>query len=263
MSMKIIVYILGTHYRAKNIGMAMYNGLKAYGADIEKRQSFNGVEGDVAVAYGWNHEPVFTAYGKYLYCDLGYWNRRPNKRPKEGHHRVSANAWCPTVNMRRDRPTDRLDRANLRIAKNTNGNNGILLAAMSEKSARTHGFPFETWDRSILTLLRTNTIRPIHYRPKPKKYEIAPSIEEALSLCSSVVTYCSNVAVDGVIAGCSVYAERGIGKLVSVDSLTDIISAEPKTYEERVSFLSDVAYCQWTPDEMRSGAMWDYMKGLV
>ena len=261
--MKIIIYAMGTHYRAQLIARAMHEGFRRHGQDVEIRSKFNGVEGDIAVAYGWNHESVFSAYGKYLYFDLGYWNRRPVGAPKEGHHRLSISSWCPSGNMLQGAPLDRLKASGLVVAESCGGNNGILVAGMSEKSAKTQGFPFEKWDRETISLLQTATTRPVYYRPKPKKNENAPTIQQALSLCSSVVAYCSNVAVDGIIAGCSVFVERGIGRAVSVPSLSDIANFPPMSYQHRVQFLADVAYCQWTPQEMRNGVVWDHVRGLI
>jgi hypothetical protein len=35
------------------------------------------------------------------------------------------------------------------------------------------------------------------------------------------------------------------------------------TEQERRGLLADVAYAQWAPSEMRSGAAWEHIRGII
>jgi len=260
--MKIVMYDISRHKRARIVANAMNDGLKRHGIKTIVRDKFNGVEGDIAVAYGWVHETVFKAYGKYLYFDLGYWDRKPSGKPKEGLHRLSINSWCPVEYMARGMPADRLTDSGIVISEQSTGKN-IFVAGMSEKACRTHGFAFKQWEENAMQVIRGVTKRPIVYRSKPSKAVPGTPIAEELRRSSAVVAYHGGVAVDAMIEGVAVYMEKGIGTLGSMKDLREVDAATPPDMETRIAFLSDVAYCQWTPEEMRNGKVWNHVSSLV
>jgi hypothetical protein len=262
MSIKIVMYEMSRHKRARIVAAAMDEGLKRHGIKTIVRDRFTGVEGDLAVAYGWIHEPIFKKYGHYLYFDLGYWDRKPKGQPKEGMHRLAINSWCPTDYMGRGMPQDRWDAARIPMSALSTGRD-ILVAAMSEKAARTHGYAFRQWEDAAMLTMRTFTKRRIIYRPKPSKAQPGVPIADALRQASAVVSHHSNVAVEAMIEGVAVYAEKGVGTLVSIPTLRQIDIAQPPDLETRVAFLSDIAYCQWTPQEMRQGDVWEHVSKMV
>lgn len=102
------------------------------------------------------------------------------------------------------------------------------------------------------------------YRPKPSDkhrqsirgvgYDTRP-IAEALASAKAVVTHHSNIAVEALAAGVPVHCVTGAGAACSVP--LDRLGERP---EGRESFLADVAYLQWSLDEMRSGAYWAHIK---
>ncbi len=262
MSIKIVMYEMSCHKRARIVAAAMDEGLKRHGIETIVRERFAGVEGDIAVAYGWIHEPIFKKYPAYMYFDLGYWDRKPKGQPKEGMHRLSINSWCPTDCMARGMPQDRLDESGIVMSARSTGRD-ILVAAMSEKAARTHGYAFRQWEDAAMCTMRGVTKRRIIYRPKPSKAAPGVPIGEALRQASCVVSHHSNVAVEAMIEGVAVYAEKGVGRLVSIPDLRGVDAARPPCLEDRVAFLADIAYCQWTPEEMRKGEVWEHASSLV
>ena len=262
MSIKIVMYEMSRHKRARIVAAAMDEGLRRHGIKTIVRDKFRGVEGDIAVAYGWVHEPIFKEYGRYLYFDLGYWDRKPKGQPKEGMHRLSINSWCPADGMARGMPHDRLDKSGVQMAAASRGRD-ILVAAMSEKAARTHGYAFKQWEDEAIARMNAYTKRSIVYRAKPSKSVPGVPIIEALRASSCVVAHHSNVAVEAMIEGVAVYAEKGIGRLVSMKDLREVDYARPPDLETRLAFLADVAYCQWTPEEMRKGEVWNHVSSMV
>jgi hypothetical protein len=283
--MKVVLYSLANQGRAGNIAYAMQEGLRRHGVACELETRWRGdVRGDVAIAYGWKHEPVFSAYAaagaQYAYFDLGYFNRHPTKDKggsREGHHRLAVNGWDTADTMARGCPDDRWCDLGIEIAPDTvmradvERPGAILVVGMSEKAAGTHGFkPLEWETQALEAARRAANGREIIYRPKPKDMETVEPIESVLQRTAFILTHHSNVGVDGLVAAVPCHATKGVGKLVSrpegwfVEGSAgcSIMYRRPKLAERR-ALLADVAYAQWTPDEMRSGAAWEHIRKLM
>lgn len=279
--MKIVLYAIGGNGRARHVAQAMEIGVRRHGLAFEHRQKWDGrVEGDVAVAYGWVHEPVFTAYraagAHYAYFDMGYFNRRPaggKGLSREGHHRLAVNSWDTADTMARGMPADRWAELEIKIAPPRRDeariiDGAVLVAGMSAKAAGTHGFKPLQWENDTLAELRAEfPTQEIIYRPKPKDLngaDVEP-IAEVLKRTSIIVTHHSNVAVDGWVAGVPCWAKKGVGKITSYHDMVVAVSRRGPhlTFEERCSMLADVAYAQWTPDEMRDGSAWAHIRRLI
>lgn len=273
--MKVALYSLANQGRAGHIAQAMKIGASRHGVQAEIFTRWNGKPaGDVAIAYGWKHEPVFTAYkaagAHYAYFDMGYFNRRPagdKGGSREGHHRLAIDDWDTSINMARDCPTDRWKALGIEVLPGRPPHaNHILVAGMSAKAAGTHGFTGGQWERETRAHLETVwPSRAVIYRDKPRDLGAVEPIETVLARTKLIITHHSNVAVDGLVAGVPCWAKKGIGRLASYADLDHAISltGPQLTVEVRVKLLADVAYAQWTPEEMRSGAAWDHIKGLI
>lgn len=279
--MKVVVYSLHNQGRAGNIAQAMLIGLRRHGVDAVVETRWRGdVRGDVAIAYGWKHEPVFSAYAaagaQFAYFDLGYFNRHPSKDKggsREGHHRLAVNGWDTADTMARGCPDDRWRDLGIEIApdREPGGPGAILVVGMSEKAAGTHGFVGLAWERQALEAARAAANgREVIYRPKPRDIDAVEPIESVLKRTAFILTHHSNVAVDGLVAAVPCHATKGVGKLVSRPEGWFIQGAigcslayrRPKIAERR-ALLADVAYAQWTPGEMRSGAAWEHIRKLL
>lgn len=279
--MKVVLYSLANQGRAGNVAQAMFAGLRRHGVDAEIVTRWNGtVRGDVAIAYGWKHEPVFSAYAaagaQYAYFDLGYFNRHPSKDKggsREGHHRLAVNGWDTADTMARGCPDDRWRDLGIEIEpdRDSLSDGAILVVGMSEKAAGTHGFTGLAWEMQALEAARAAAgTREVIYRPKPKDIDAVEPIESVLKRTAFILTHHSNVAVDGLVAAVPCHATKGVGKLVSRSEGWFIKGAVGCSFAcrrpalaERRALLADVAYAQWTPGEMRSGAAWDHIRGLL
>lgn len=276
--MKISLYSLANQGRAGNVAHAMREGLHRHGIEAEVYTRWKGTpSGDVAIAYGWKHEDVFRVYkaagAQFAYFDMGYFNRRPSRDKggsREGHHRLAVNGWDTAATMVRGCPSDRWDALEIEVRPDrpNDGAGAVLVAGMSAKAAGTHGFKPEQWETETLARVRAaGGGFEIIDRPKPANLDTAEPIEAVLNRCALVITHHSNVAVDGLVLGVPCYARKGVGMLVS---LSDYISPtgglmwKPSPpIAERRALLADVAYAQWTPDEMRSGEAWAHLRGML
>lgn len=282
--MKVVLYSIANHGRAGHIATAMRDGLRRHGIAAEIKLRWNGqVAGDVAIAYGWKHEPVFSAYreagGHYAYFDMGYFNRKPGKDKggnREGHHRLAVDSWDTADTMIRGCPLNRWLALGIEIqpirpdfvAPDWPG--AVLVAGMSDKAAKTHGFLPGQWERDTVAALapmRVATGRQVILRAKPTHIDAVAPIEDVLRGCALIVTHHSNVAVDGLVAGVPCHAVKGVGKLVSLKggylaSPHQLQWTQP-TFEARRQLLADVAYAQWTPEEMRTGEAWEHIRRVI
>lgn len=277
--MKVAIYSTGANARAATIARAMQEGFRRHGVQSRILTFWDKtVTADLAVAYGWLHEPIFTAHanagGQFLYWDLGYWNRHPKagklRGARDGHHRLAVNSWDTADHMARDCPHDRLAASPIAMQADAllHGRNTILVAGMSEKAAGTHGFRYRQWEDETIAQLSLWTVDDpgvrIEYRDKPPRGAPVEPIEEVLKRCRLVVSHHSNCAVDAMIAGVPWWAKKGVGRIGSGD-LQRVVQ-QPfcgLAPAARQQLLADVAYAQWTPSEMQTGKAWDHIRGLL
>lgn len=73
-----------------------------------------------------------------------------------------------------------------------------------------------------------------------------------------VVTYNSNTAVDAVLAGIPTVT-MDVGSMAY--SVTGHTPAKMPTMVDRQQWCHDLAYTQWSPDEIERGEFWDHLKG--
>lgn len=264
--------------RSVQVAKAMSDGFARHGIDVSIEEKFIGVNTDLAVAYGWINKAIFAEYrakGRhFLYIDLGFWHRRGvDPHRYDGYHKVVIDNWCPVETMQRGCPGDRLKSFGVELKPSKPGEH-IVIGGMSERSALDHGFAAEQWEREAIRKIAAGSRRRIVYRPKPSwkqaraipgaDYAKEGDIQSVLDGAHALVTHHSNTAVDAIVAGVPVHCESGVGSLLSTVSFEDI--DHPRwipTEEERLSVLQDVAYLQWSIAEMRSGACWEYYRGLL
>jgi hypothetical protein len=239
----------------------MMEGLRRSGVNCNFYTNFNGQpRGDIAVAYGWIHEPIFKAYKRYAYWDLGYWGRRPNKTPQDGYHRLALHDWDTAKHMMRDCPADRFERDGPALRQPARAPcSTALVAGMSIKAAKTHGYRCDDWELGAAAALRSLGWRAVQRPKSPKRAAQLQPIEEALANCGLLATHHSNCAVDALIAGVPVWAIKGVGRLISCRGCPTYPDVKPPSEEERRAFLVDLAYAQWSVAEMRSGAAWSFI----
>lgn len=228
--------------------------------------NFSEVCGNVGIAYGWANPGMFEAYraagGHYCYIDLGWWNRKPGNDVLGGYHKVVVDGREPGPYFRRNSPNDRFARLKVNIAPWRQGGNHILVAGMSEKSARTRGYGPHQWETDMVRKLqKIYPKRPLLLRPKPSWMGATPIIgaayspatvplDDALRGAWAAVSCHSNVAVDALVAGIPIYVEGG----VAVGFSTPLDQLEtPRRPEGREQLMADIAFAQWTPAEMSSG----------
>lgn len=266
-------------HRSQHVCAAMAQGIRRTGdrAVSLPANAFKGqVDFDVAVFYG-QQDPLrevgrryVEAGANFLYIDMGYWSRRMRAR-YDGYHKIVLNGRHPREQMNgRHRPGDRLKAHNV-AAKPQHRGPAVLLAGMSGKAAWTYDFKAEQWERDAIARVRQVTDRPILYRPKPSWKDARPlpgtkwadplkPIGMFLRQSHIVVTHHSNVGVDAIVEGVAVYSEDGAARILAETDLQNLENPHRADQETRQQFLCDLAYCQWTLEEMAAGLPWRQIK---
>jgi hypothetical protein len=234
---------------------------------------FYGLEGNVPLIFR-----LFATDSnrRAIYVDLGYWGRREGGR-FSGYHKVVVNGRHPTAYFRKPQHgRARIAAFRELLAQPWDyGGHHILLAGMGDKGALAEGFHPEEWERQAIDIIKGATDRPIVYRAKPSWKKARPilgclsvdskarPVELDLANCWAVVTHHSNVAVDGLVAGVPAFCWAGVAAPFSSQKLEQI--ERPEYPDGRDAWMADIAYTQWTPNEMADGACWAHLRaeGLV
>lgn len=254
----VTCYTDGVRRSYQTIARAMHAGITAHGdvSSIVPRFAFR--EARVGVMYGWKFHRILQRHSRFLYADRAYWRR-------DVFWRFAANDWSPTKGMLRGMPADRLRALDVQVLPEHGGDYVLVLGA-SAKAMREHGFAHLAWERNACRELKRLGAKVL-FRPKPSKFpqrdslgaEFAPSqlLERLFAGASMVVAHHSNGCVEAIAAGCAVHCVKGVAveRSVPLEAWRD-----PPRLPGREQFLADVAYTQWTVEEMRSGEAWRHMR---
>ena len=83
-------------------------------------------------------------------------------------------------------------------------------------------------------------------------------LQDDFSNAHCVVTYNSNTAVEALLEGIPVFAHDQ-GSMCWQVANKSLISVDVPNRPDRNSWLNDLAYAQWTLQEMRNGEAWRHL----
>lgn len=257
---------------------AMTEGLEKSGVDvdiiplgpdiIEKTHDFAVVfgVGKRAVMAGQWRGAVLSAYGKRaLVIEKGYIKR--DEYFSVGWGGLNGNAdFCNFASQ-----PNRWLKLGVELKPWQNNRDGhILICAQVPWDASVQDLNHIEWCRGTYHVL-TASGKKVIFRPHPNvpdksiygidRYSTRPLLHD-LANANMVVTHNSNTGVDALIEGVPTVAfDKGsMVWQVAGDSLT---SLENPITRDRTEWANDIAYAQWTLDEMESGETWKHIeKGL-
>jgi hypothetical protein len=181
----------------------------------------------------------------FFYVDHAYFSR--------GHgvsYRVTRNRY--EAGLVRECPRDRIAAHDVVLKPWQRGGRSVLVCPPTDYFMAAHGCA--DWLETTLQALHRHTDRPIVVRRKPQPGETVEPLAEALSKAHALVTHSSNVAIEAVVAGVAVFVSPS--SAAAPMGLTDLSLIETPVYPERDKWLAHLAYCQFSFEEMRSGAAW-------
>lgn len=268
----ITLYLMEKHPRCEAVISACKEGLEKAGhpTQIRLHNEYICPESDIAVFYGYfdNGLKIMEEYKKAIYIDLGYFPCPGKDSRFTWYHKVSVNSRHPIEYFQRVKhPDDRFKRLDLEIKPWQMGEN-ILLTGMSGKGARAEGYGPSQWEDKTSELMFKNTSREIIYRPKPNWLLSRPvnkanyanvktPLKEALVNLHALVAHHSNCAIEALIKGIPTFVLGGCAKPLSSQNFANIDN--PYYPEDRYQWASDLAYTQFTTEELASRLPWDIL----
>lgn len=182
----------------------------------------------------------------FYHIDHGYFGRG---QEFEGYYRVTQNAfqWEGIA----EKPPFRFERLKIRMSPWRKNGGHIVVIPLTGNIARFLGIDGDEWLSSVINEIKQNTARRVLV--KRKKYG---SLTSVLRDAHCLVTHSSNAAVDAVISGVPVVC---LGPSACKPVSTQMKDIETPNYPDRLSWAFDLAYRQFTLDEMRSGEAWELL----
>ena len=198
----------------------------------------------------------------YYYVDTGYFG---NDKKKD-FHRVTRNAMQYLEKLDPDCSDDRFLTTRTRLYRHTPGKN-ILICPPSQKAMKFWGLDVDQWLESTVGIIETHSDRPIVIRKKGPRSERISTDTMQMALSQDVhcmVTFNSIAAVESLIYGKPVFAMGpNAAQPLANSDLTQIENPFMPDYDQVRNLCCNLAYHQFTVEEMRSGKAWAMLNGKV
>lgn len=270
---KIVFYSRGTfkagqpwavpHIRAFAIG------LDRHGIDLDY---FHGEcdpnKYDIAVMWGGRfvreRQQMIDAGKDYLIMERGYFNDR-FAWTSIGWNGLNGEADFNNHNM----PWDRWNAIGAKLGLWKDGGEYVLVTGQVPGDMSVQGMNLNRQYADIAEKIRKHTDLPIVFKPHPLRPEMAGpegcrvfrgSMDDALKRAALCVTINSNSAVDAVLAGVPTITLDKKSMAWDVTSHTiDGKNVKSPYKPQRYQWAANLAYTQWTLDEMREGLPWEHL----
>lgn len=263
--------------REQELGAAFLRGALRAGHDIDlvSRSNPDFSNCDAAGMVGVKSAELFRAARAAgvvpIYFDKGYIrSRAPSSRTWE-YWRISLGAHHPTRTslMAKKMPADRFESLGIGFEKWKRRRKYILIAGSSAKYHRFYNLPDPTtYAKALVQSIKEISDRPIIYRPKPSwrdaepikgtEFAIDHGIRADLERAHCLVTHGSNACFEAALLGVpSIILGDAIARPISSTSLSEI---EILKHAKRRQWAYNLAYHQWTLEEMSSGLAWATIK---
>jgi hypothetical protein len=191
-----------------------------------------------------------------IILETGYINRGDGE---SNHYAAGYNGLNGRADFRNaDSPNDRAIQLPVVLWPWRQSGEHILLCGQVPWDASVDHINFKTWLNTARERLSQTTDRPVRFRPHPQIAKPDMSLEEDLEDCWAVVTFNSNTGVDALLRGVPVFADDA-GSMAYPIANKDISQIENPQTPERKQWLNNLAYTQWTPQEMRQGLAWAHL----
>lgn len=276
--MKIIFYHT-PEGREKRLAESFSSGARMCGDECvlfgEKYQGIPDPEADVAVMIGVKGRSrlildTYLAAGKHaVYLDKGFF--RP---ASHDYIKVSVDGFQPLrylydVIRKPSRFEKLTEKFGIEIRQTPKNNGPAVYLGPSQKYAKFHRLGDATeYAMEILRRFRSVSDREFIYRPKASWGGAVPipgaifsrppqELSTHLKNARLLIVHGSNASADATVAGIPVISlGPSIARPVNETNLEKAEESEVFPESVRFKWACQVAYCQWTIDEFKSGEMW-------
>jgi len=265
MALSIILYPNSMYQHHRNFAARFKEGLGRHGIDAAIRNNRDYVPSDLAVFWGHRLNSAIQGQkkcgGDYLVMERGYCGDRIIWTSL-GFNGLNGRAEFHNAGS----PPDRwLVHAHLMQPWRAPGDY-VLVMGQVAGDASIHGVDIRGWYADAITAAEKVFDLPIYFRPHPLARQQPPELgvklltgelSDALGRAQCAVTFNSNSGVDAILAGVPVIA---VDKGAMVWPLARHHITAELVRPDRSQWAFDLAYCQWTPDEIKRGIAWDHLK---
>jgi len=199
-----------------------------------------------------------------IVLETGYVNRGDGKNH---HYAAGFNGLNGRADFRNKKmPDDRWKKLGVVLEPYKGGDN-ILLCGQVPWDASVDHHDHLKWLKMAGSFLQKISERKVVFRPHPLapivpiygcEYSQGKPLSEDLLNAYTVVTFNSNTGVDGLIAGKPVFAFDEGSMCGDLANRNMLYVDDPKR-PSREQWAHDLAYTQWTPDEMGEGLAWSHL----
>lgn len=292
--MKVLFYASVTKKFDMTIAEHIRDGIIAHGDQcdiVSTADAKNGVLPgcDVAICVGvkGGSQTVWDEYqsrgAHTVIIDKGY-TRLPGGPLGTLYWRISVDHFQPLPYFQKfQRPDDRWKKTGKEILpwrRDDNSGMYVIWAGSSQKYCNWHNLGDATeYAGKVLQSCNLFTVKhqKLVYRPKPswgnavplddKSIRYSPAkekLKQYFDKAHCVITFGSNAAVEAVCAGVPVIViGDGLAAPVGSTSISDMQTVYRPSYKKRLQWAADMAYCQWSCAEMKSGEAWHNIRDVM
>jgi hypothetical protein len=272
-----VCFFRGGNEREWAVCDAFLQGVLEHGDEAQVRATLSPyMDHDVAVVFGVKQKDIFWAHKNagvpVVMLDKGY----ATGADRWSYIRCSVNSHHPVAHVTNAKhKADRFQRWRVEPKPWRKSGEHVLIAGSSEKYHRFYGIDPDPnrWAGEVSQVIANYAPdRAIIYRPKPSwkgaedingatRGSHKRSISADLEKCHVMVTHGSNACVDAILAGvpCVVLGD-GVAGPVSSAMIRDVEKPLMVTHQEKMQWLYNLAYCQWTLAEYSEGLAWEHIK---
>jgi len=270
--MRVLIYSPGPPSRSDALLRQFAAWIQEAGNSIGWRYfgAYNQYEpADVVVTIGWNHSIAKIHRDQNeknlpsLSLSDGFIKRGWQPGAYFAVTRNGLHAYGDRITMM---PGDRWAKVGAKLRPWHANEDGHILIAHQHTSAF-DGHDRQPWYHETIRRLSEITERPLILRPHPrdKKREALPggclvsnrSFRQDVEGAWAVVTYDSNIAVDCLLYGIPVFT--GAKTMADPIACHDLEKIEDPPTPDRQQWVHDLAYAQWTVNELRAGLPWIHL----
>ncbi len=265
--MRVAIHVFSALSHQVKWGKAFAEGLVRHGIEAKQVVGFDPVDCDLAVFWGHNaskREIIAEQKEKgrhYLVMERGYFTDR-FKWTSLGYNGLNGQADFCNVNS----PPDRWESHKYLMKPWNPGKDYVLLIGQIPADSSCSHVNIQQW--YVESIMKTRAIQdlPIVYRHHPDYRNpsipcgidvIGGSLEDCLKGAAYVITFSSTVGVDALLAGIPVVA---VDPISMAWPLAGHSVKEVPPMSDRQQWAYDLAYTQWTEQEIRSGAAWAHLR---
>ena len=234
------------------------------------------VDCDIAVVFGVGKKRVPASWKRgHIVFEHHQWKKKPIVIIERGfiqREKYYGAAWnglngladfCNT-----DSPSDRWDRLGitLRPYRDPNPSDYVLVCGQVPWDASVQHTDHPAWCREIIGEIRKHTEREVRFRPHPLAKDFDYGVEASknswevdISGAHAVVAYNSTSSALSIIEGLPIFAFDP-GSMAYEVANHNIADIENPLRPDRTAWAYNLAYCQWTAEEMNQGLTWEHLK---